>query len=394
MLQENYERAVQLRNELHEHPELSCHEAWTRRRLMDFLRENAPSLELVDGGRYFYAAHRAGDGRPTLAFRADFDALPIPETIDIPWASQVEGVAHKCGHDGHAAALAGFALEVERLGSDNNLVLLFQHAEETGQGALEAAQALRDELVDEIYGWHNMSGIELGTVNIIDGTTQFASKGMSIHLTGSPAHASEPENGVNPAYAFAKIIDAIPGLVSPERNEGLVLCTIIQVDVGAKDFGIAAHEGVLRLTIRAEKEAEMDRLQRALEDMAQSMAGEQGMQVDFEFSDVFPETVNDARCADKVRRACAARGLEVRELPAPYRASEDFGYYLKEVPGAYFYIGNGPDYPSVHTFGYDFRDQNIAVGVEAFKALAGVCEKDAEPVAAEDARREPVGAAR
>lgn len=372
MEQENYDLAVQLRHELHEHPELSCHETWTKQRLMDFLRAHASNLEIVDKGRYFYAKYRVADDVPTLAFRADFDALPIPETIDLPWGSAIPGTAHKCGHDGHASALAAFALEVDQKGAANNIVFLFQHAEETGQGALEAVEALREEQVDEIYGWHNMSGIGFQTVYVIDGTTQFASKGMSVRLTGSPAHASQPEDGVNPAYAIAKLVDAIPNLTSPENNEGLVLCTIIQVDVGTKNYGIAAHEGVLRLTIRAEKEAEMDSLQESLERMARNMAAEQGMSVEFEFSDVFPETVNATGCSDKVRSACTAQGITVRDLPEPYRASEDFGYYLKEVPGAYFYIGNGPDYPSVHTYEYDFRDENIKVGVEAFKGLAGV----------------------
>ncbi|RDB61516.1 amidohydrolase [Gordonibacter sp. 28C] len=370
MDQKNLESAVRLRHELHAHPELSYQETWTKRHLMDFLRENTANLDIVDGGRYFYAAYRTGADRPTIAFRADFDALPMAETIDLPWGSRFEGVAHKCGHDGHAAALAGFALEVDQLGAENNIVFLFQHAEETGQGAREAVQALRDERVDEVYGWHNMSGIDLGTVYVKGGTTQFASKGMTIRLTGSPAHASQPEDGVNPSFAIAKLIDAIPELVSPEHNEGLVLCTIVQVDAGSQNFGIAASEGVLRLTIRAEKEAEMDRLQKALEDDARKMAAEQGMQAEFSFSDEFPETVNDATRADKVRRACEERGIPVKPLPAPYRASEDFGYYLKEVPGAYFYIGNGPDHPSVHTYEYDFRDENIEVGVEAFKALA------------------------
>lgn len=372
MKQENYELAVQLRHELHEHPELSCQEIWTKQHLMDFLLKYAGNLEVIDKGHYFYAKYQAGTDVPTLAFRADFDALPISETIDLPWGSKIAGVSHKCGHDGHASTLAAFALEVSQEGAPNNIVFLFQHAEETGCGALEAIQTLREEHVDEIFGWHNASGIDFQTVYAIDGTAQLASKGMSIYLTGAPAHASQPEDGVNPAYAVAKLIEATVELTSPEINEGLVLCTIIQADVGTENFGIAAHEGVLRLTIRAEKEAEMDRLQESLERIARNMAAEQGMKARVELSDVFPETVNDRACSDKVRRSCAARSLPVRELTAPYRASEDFGYYLKEIPGSYFYIGNGPDYPSVHTSDYDFRDENIKIGVEAFKGLAGI----------------------
>lgn len=114
MKKENLEKILTLRHDLHRHPELSMEESWTRGHLMDFLREHTRNLEIVDQGRWFYALYRAPSPRGTIAFRADFDALPIEEDRpDLPYASTVPGVAHKCGHDGHAATLAGLALEVD-----------------------------------------------------------------------------------------------------------------------------------------------------------------------------------------------------------------------------------------------------------------------------------------
>ncbi|WP_010676765.1 M20 metallopeptidase family protein [Bacillus timonensis] len=371
MDKKNLELAIQLRHELHAHPELSYQEVWTKQHVMDFLHMHTTNLEIIDKGKYFYAKYTAGKDKPMLAFRADFDALPIPETIDLPWKSNVPGVSHKCGHDGHTATLAGFALEVDQKGADTNIVFLFQHAEETGQGAIECIDVLKEEKVDEIYGYHNMSGIEFNTVHVIDGTTHFASKGMSIEMIGLPAHASQPEDGINPSFAFARIIETLPELTSSEKYEGLVLCTIIQVNIGSENYGIAAHKGVLRLTIRAEKEAELHALQQAIEEFAIKIGKEHGIQVSFDFQDEFPETVNHKESIDKVRQVVVEKGIPLRELNAPYRASEDYGHYVKHVKGAFFYIGNGEQYPSIHTYEYDFRDEIIETAVEVFKALVG-----------------------
>lgn len=370
--QKNLELAIQLRHELHAHPELSYQEVWTKQHLIDFLKTHTTNLEIIDKGKYFYAKYMAGEDKPTIACRADFDALPIPETIDLPWESTVPGVSHKCGHDGHSATLAGFALEVDQKGANKNIIFLFQHAEETGQGAIECAEVLKEEKIDEIFGYHNMSGIEFNTVYVIDGTTHFASKGMSIEMIGSPAHASQPEVGINPSFEIARIIESIPELTSSEKYDGLVLCTIIQVDIGSENYGIAAHQGILRLTIRAEKEMELNTLQQSIENLALKLGQEYSIKVSIDIQDEFPETVNHKESIDKVRQVVVEKGIPLRELTSPYRASEDYGHYLKHVKGAFFYIGNGENYPAIHTFEYDFRDEIIETGVEVFKGLIGM----------------------
>ncbi|KGR91917.1 amidohydrolase [Ureibacillus massiliensis 4400831 = CIP 108448 = CCUG 49529] len=372
MEKKNLDLAIQLRHELHVHPELSYQEVWTKQHLIDFLKSHTSNLDIVDKGKYFYAIYRVGDDRPNIAFRADFDALPIPETIELPWGSQFPGIAHKCGHDGHSATLAGFALEVDQKGADNNIFFLFQHAEETGQGAYEAQEFIDDEKIDEIFGYHNMSGLQEGVVGVIDGTAHCASRGMSIKMIGSPSHASEPENGINPAYTISKVIDSIPQFTSAENNEGLVLCTIIQIDVGSENYGISAHEGTLRMTIRAEKEEELNQLQQNIEGLANKLCEEQGIKVSFTYHDEFPETVNHKESSDKIRGICKEKNLPLFELSKAYRPSEDYGYYLKKTKGAYCFIGNGEQYPALHTYEYDFRDENIEIGVELFKGLAGV----------------------
>ena len=365
----NLKLAKQLRHELHQHPELSNQEVWTKQHLMNFLKTHT-KLEIVDKGLWFYAIYRVGEDKKSIAFRADFDAISMQESMDLPYASKFPGVAHKCGHDGHAASLAGFALEIDQKGADKNIFLLFQHAEETGDGAAQCAIFIKENNIEEIFAYHNMSGMDFKSVNVIHGTAQCASRGMTIHMEGYPAHASEPEKGINPAFAIAKVIDAIPQFILPENNKGMVLCTVIQVDIGERAFGVSASKGDLLLTIRALYEVELNKLQKNLEDLALALAGKYALKVSFSYNDAFPETANHKESVDKIREVCMAKGIKVVELSEAFRASEDFGHYLKQVKGAMCYIGNGEDYPSIHTFEYDFRDEIIETAVELFKGLA------------------------
>ncbi len=363
---------TKLRHELHMHPELSNEEVWTKQRLMNFIKEHT-KLEIVDKGNWFYAIYHAGEGKKNLAFRADFDALPMDEVIDLPYASKFPGKAHKCGHDGHSASLAGFALEVDQKGADHNIFFLFQPAEETGDGAIQCVGFIKEHHIDEIFAYHNMSGMAFKTVHVIEGTAQFASKGMTIHMEGSPAHASQPEDGVNPAFAIANIISAIPAFTAPENNKGSVLCTVVQVAVGERAFGMSASKGELLLTIRAQYEEELDKLQKNLEDLAKAQAEEYGIQeVTFTYNDEFPETRNHKESIDKVRQVGKEKGIAVVEMPGAWRASEDFGHYTKATKGAMVYIGNGEEYPPIHTYEYDFNDEIIETAVELFKGLAAV----------------------
>ena len=367
----NYSLIENLRHELHQHPELSYEEVWTKQHLMDFLTEHT-SLELHDGGKYFYAVYRAENrsgGRKPVAFRADFDALPIEDEIDKPYRSCIPGVGHKCGHDGHAAALCGQGLELEEMKPDRDVYMVFQHAEETGQGAVEAKNfLLENPEIEEIFAFHNQVGAKLGKVLVAKSASNCASKGMSIFMKGTPTHASLPERGLNPVFALTKVVDAVPGFIDPANYEGLVLCTIVQLNVGDYAFGTAASEGVLRMTIRAEIEAEMDDLQKKIEDLCKEEAEKAGLALSFAFEDEFPENRNHAASVEKVYRAAEKLGYPAEEKPTS-RGSEDFGHYTKVVPGAMFYIGGGLYVPSFHTSGYDFTDSIMENAVEMFKAL-------------------------
>ncbi|MBR3400931.1 MAG: amidohydrolase [Parasporobacterium sp.] len=389
MDRENVRKIISLRHLLHQHPELSMQEVQTKGILMEFLREHT-SLELVDRGSWFYAVKRAerepavaGSAEQTraerdlaeqtlparIAFRTDMDALPMGETIDLPYASLHPGISHKCGHDGHMAALCGLAMELDLYDPGKTVYLIFQPGEEIGAGALICKDLLQEENISEIYAFHNLSGYPEGTVLYHPETTQPASEGLIIRLTGRTSHAAEPEKGSNPAQAIASIILEAQKLAECEQKQ-LLFCTVTGVRVGAGDFGISPGDGELRMTLRSDAEPKMKELESRILEFARERADEFGLQMEFEIRDYFPETRNHPACLEKVRRAATQAGVPVMKMDSLWRPSEDFGYYLKECPGALFYVGNGTGHPAVHTGAYDFNDRILEPAVDVLLRIA------------------------
>lgn len=367
LLEENKKRIVALRHGLHKVAELSGQEYQTKKMLMEFIKWET-RLDVVDCGAWFYAYYEPEPylEQSAIAFRADFDALPIDETIKLSYASKTPGISHKCGHDGHSAALCGLALLLDRKGCDVPVYLIFQHAEEIGAGGAVCAKLLREKNIREVYAFHNWSGFPEGSVRVRPGTVQCASKGLTIAFKGKTAHASQPEDGINPSYAAASLLLSVEKACELSLYRGMVMATPVCVSIGEKNFGIAASEAELSFTLRAELEAELAKLEERIREMAEKLAKEEKLTIFIEEQDVFPETSNDPGCAEKVMQAAREAGIPLETMEHPFRASEDFGWYQKVCPGAMFYIGNGENYPSIHTTGYDFNDRILDTAIEMF----------------------------
>lgn len=373
MHQDILTKAIQLRHLIHQYPDLSNQERPTLERVIKFLRENT-KLEVVDKGHYVYAVYRARDaGRPNIAFRADCDAIKVEDAIDKPYRSAKPGIGHKCGHDGHTAALAALALEVDREGAQRDVYFLFQPAEENGSGALSCLDFIGDNHIDEIYAAHGHGAYYPDDAIVVKyGVIQCASKGMIISMTGSPAHAANPENGRNPIYALSTLALKTRELVRQPHYKDFVLATVVQMDVGEHEaFGVMASKGRLLLTIRGGNEEEMEDLDQNIRKTALQLAAEEGLSCAFEYRDVFPETRNHQVSVDKIKRACGELAYQIYETPTARRGSEDFGHYLKKTKGAIFYCSFGKDHPAIHTAAYDFDDAGIERIVEVNKKLIG-----------------------
>lgn len=348
----NEARAFRAR--LHACPEVSGQEKRTKQAIWDFLKTHT-SLELRECGPGFYAAHREEEARrPSIALRADCDALPIPGG----------GAAHLCGHDGHAAALAGVALLLEGAKVGRDVFLLWQPAEEIGAGA-EACLGLFDqEQVDEIYGAHNLPGFPAGEIFTRPGTFACASRGVTLTLTGKPTHAAYPEHGISPATALGEILTALSDIADPKRYSAMTLCTVIGAQMGQKAFGKAAEHAELWLTLRAERDTDLERLEAQVLDLAETLAARDGLTFFSEEQDVFPAMVNDPACAERILKICGGQ-----LLAQPMRWSEDFGHYLQRCRGAFFGVGAGVNHPDLHTESYEYPDGILEPTMEAFYKL-------------------------
>lgn len=365
-----YEKAVQLRHELHTHPELSGQERWTKQRLIEFLRENT-KLEIVDCGNWFYAVYRAPgkEQEGAIAFRADYDAVAVADVIEKPYASAFPGIGHKCGHDGHAASLAALAILVSANGAPRNVVMLFQPAEETGEGALICTELFDQLDISEIYAYHNEPEQPLGRVSVREGCMYNASKGLELCFYGAPTHASMPENGRTSAFAVAETVRAVKDIAVMDGYSAPVMCTVIGIDVGTRNFGVQASDGKLLLTIRGERERDMSLLEKRIRQFALQQAEQEGLGFDCHTYEEFPETVNDSGCVKKVIQACGKAGLPYKIAEKPTRGSEDFGHLLKRMKGAAVMIGGGESCAPLHTEAYDFPDKLIESAVNLFTAL-------------------------
>lgn len=381
------EQIMELRKQLHRIPEHSMQEVKTKQMLMDFLKLHT-ALEIVDHGAWFYAVKRAYD-RVTTENDKTFDvsevAAEIPEQMTeykppIAFRADMDAVCgkdgkpgHFCGHDGHSSVLCGLGLYLdsgkEPLAQD--VYLIFQPAEEIGKGAELCRSLIKEKHIGEIYGFHNIPGKPLGTVLVKDGTFACASTGLEIHMTGTPSHAAYPEAGRNPGYALARLLLQIEELTEHfNETRGFVRMTLIGMELGSKNYGVAASDGYLRLTVRSEGEQVFHDYLAEIRKLAEVMAQKEDLELSIKEIERFPSTDNHTEQVQKIRACAASQQIPYIELPEPMRWSEDFGWYLQETKGAFFGIGDGEDYAQLHTEHFEFPDAILETVVTMF---AGLC---------------------
>lgn len=366
-----FEKCTALRHEIHMYPDLSNEERPTLERILAFLKKNTNNIEIHDAGHYVWCAYRSPDPKkPNMGFRGDCDALPMEDLIDQPWRSRIPGKAHTCGHDGHTAALAGLILSLDRYGADRDVFCVFQPAEENGTGAIACMDFITDNHVQQFFSVHGRGKSYPFSIATRKGTLQCASKGMTVIMTGIPAHAGNPEDGKNPSMALCALAEYSRTVLQDPKFTKFVLVTIIHLGIGKENaFGISAGTGKLQMTIRAEDEAELEELQAMLETKAKELAETDGLQAAFTYQDEFPMVYNDEASVEKVKKAAAACGYPFYEVPVPRRGSEDVGHFLKAAPGCFFYCSFGYDHPANHTSEYEFDDEGVERTANVYMAL-------------------------
>jgi hippurate hydrolase len=337
---------------LHRNPELSMREDNTARFLADTVRAWGYEVETGIGKHGIVASLKVGDGDRVIGLRADFDALPIQEVNDLPYKSQVDGVAHLCGHDGHSTMLLAAGKYLAETKNFNGTVrLIFQPAEETMEGgpAMITDGLFERFPVDAVFGMHNMPGLELGTLYFADGDVMAAVDNWEIELTGKGGHGSMPELSIDPVVAGASLVMALQTIIS--RNVAPAHSAV--VTIGAFQSGSAgnviAQSAILRLSIRTRTAADRELVLNRVRTLTRAQA--EGYGCSYEIREGVPGAVltNDVEETRKAYEIARETFGDDRAIyPGPtFLGSEDFAFMLQKKPGTYCFIGNG-DTPMVH----------------------------------------------
>lgn len=368
---ETLQDLILFRKLLHANPEVSGDESSTAARLATYLQELNPTrIQSGLGGHGLIAVYDSGKAGNTIVFRAELDALPITETNDFEHRSKVEGVSHKCGHDGHATILLGLAHCLgEHPPEKGKVVLLFQPSEETGEGA---AAVLKESFFQElkpdlIFGLHNLPGFPMHQLLIKDGAFTASVSSLVIKLKGKTAHAAEPENGINPAQAVAEILLQMQLWSDnrPEEDE-FQLITPIHVELGSIAYGVSAGAAELRFTLRTWTQSQMQGLQDKIKEFLMRIKKAHQLGVDFYYTEEFKATHNLPEAVNSIRLAGKQLGLNLKEREQPFKWGEDFGLFTQHFKGAFFCLGAGEKHPALHHPDYDFPEELIPTGISIF----------------------------
>ena len=269
--------------------------------------------------------------------------------------------------------VAGLAEWLQEAPLENaRIVLLFQPAEETGEGApgILADENFEQIIPDYIYALHNLPGFPMH--QIVTTGSEFTStvQSVSISLHGKESHAAEPENGLNPALALAELINSYNDIVVNDINsEDFALITPVYSSMGSKDYGDSPADGELHLTIRTWPPDEMNALMKKIETIAQDVALKHSLKHEMLWFDYFSATKNDPFCNTIIKESAKERGFQLNQREHPFKFGEDFGVFTQRYPGAMFGLGSGEETPALHNPDYDFPDEIIETGIAMFREI-------------------------
>ena len=373
------ERFIELRRDIHRHPEMAFEEHRTAALVAERLRSWGYAVTTGVGGTGVVGQLVRGQGTQRIGLRADMDALPIVENSGLPWGSCHHGVMHACGHDGHTAMLLAAAQHLAEQGQfSGTLNLIFQPAEEGAGGALKMMEDGLFERFpcDAVFAMHNMPGVPQGHLVFRSGPMMASSDYATITLQGTGGHGAMPHRANDPIVAAASVVLALQTVVS--RNVDPLQPAVITVGAieGGKANNVIPDAVRLELSVRALDPAVRTLLEQRIRELVAAQAQSFGVQAHIDWRPGYAVLVNDAQ---QTRRALA---VAQRHFPADQvqaegpmlTGSEDFAFMLQRVPGSYLLIGNGAGDQHgacmVHNPGYDFNDANIPTGARYWVALA------------------------
>jgi hippurate hydrolase len=370
------EDIVALRREIHREPELGFETEKTAEKVLDALDGLPLEIETGIAENGVVATLKGeGDG-PTVALRADMDALPIQEETGLPFASEEDGKMHACGHDGHTSMLVGAARALsqdhlrERL--NGSVKFVFQPAEEGGGGGRVMVEEGVAEGVSSIFALHLWPGLPFGKAGTKAGPIMAAADAFEMTVKGSGGHGAMPHLATDAVAIAAQIVTALQTIVSREVSpvEPAVL-TVGEIEAGFA-FNIIPETARLGGTVRTLDADLRERIPERMEELARGVArGMRGdIELDYRFS--YPVTRNDADAAELALGVIGELFGEENavELEHPSMGGEDFAFFLEKVPGAFIWLGVGEDVSGLHTSKFSFDEDILSQGSALLAALA------------------------
>ena len=370
-----FEQIKSWRHHLHENPELLYDTIKTAAFVEEKLTEFGCD-EVVKGlGRTGVVGVIHGKRRSSkkvIGLRADMDALPLQEKTDLDYASKIPGVMHACGHDGHTAMLLGAANYLaETRNFDGTAILIFQPAEEGGAGAKEMIDdGLMTKFgIQEVYGMHNMPGLDLGSFSIRDGDFFASADTFSIKVVGKGGHAAKPQETIDPVLLGSNIVMALQSIVSrnvdPTKNVVLSVCTFKS---DTDSFNVIPESVTLKGTVRTFEREVQEKTRKNILQLSKSMAESYGGTVEIQYVEGYPVMKNSSIETDFAKEiAERVSGRDVVEAEK-IMGAEDFSFLLNSSKGAYILIGNGNS-SSVHSPTYVFNDEALPLGASYWSEL-------------------------
>ncbi|MCP4899468.1 MAG: amidohydrolase [bacterium] len=368
------ETLIAVRHDLHAHPEIGFEEHRTQKVVREWLHKFGYTPR--DSAGTGLVADLCPDSKgPTIALRADMDALPMEETTDLPYRSVNPGRAHKCGHDGHTTILMGAAAALAQCRDtlDGNVRLLFQPAEEgvRGGGARVMVDEGALEGVSEVYGLHSWPAWPKGELRVAAGPVMAQVHTFYISVRGKGGHGSQPQSSRDPILASSHLVTSLQSVVSRGLGfEGGAVVSVCSFNAGTTS-NVTPDDARLSGTIRSFSKPTSERVLERMREITQGTANTFGVEVEFEVEEGFPVLVNNSECAEVVARigekVLGQGAVSSRDLPMA--GGEDFAYYAQNKPSVFFFLGagiEGEDTPTCHHTDFDFDDDLIPVGIEFF----------------------------
>ncbi|KAB8197783.1 amidohydrolase [Nonomuraea phyllanthi] len=376
-LAETEQDLVAFRRDLHMHPELAFAEYRTTQRIAERLTAAGLAPSVLPRGTGLICDVGSGDG-PTVALRADIDALPLQDEKDAPYHSTVEGACHACGHDVHTTVLLGTSLFLAQQAAAGLLPgrvrLIFQPAEELPGGALEvmAQGGLKD--VDRIFGLHCDPRVDVGQVGIRPGPITSACDKLVVRVSGPGGHTARPHLTADLVFALAKILTELPAALSRRIDPRSSLSLVW----GKVEAGTAANAipdaGVAAGTVRCLDEDAWHAAPDLIKSLLESVASAYGVEATMDYTRGVPPVVNDEVSTEMLAEA-AERALGAGAVVPTQQSlgGEDFAWYLESIPGAFARLGTrspgGVTY-DIHQGTFDVDEKAIAMGVRVMAATA------------------------